>query len=161
MGERCPRCGGALKAGAQWCGLCYADLRPPPPAPPAEPEPPAAAQLPSPVSAAGLAAGTPQPADLPDEGDVEPDAGPRKGWPCTECGALNSFELESCASCSSPFGSGLRTPAPSLPGDRRTRAFVALAVAAGVMGLIALLSLATGGDAPEEPAPPAEITVEG
>ena len=26
----CPRCGASVRAGSQWCTLCYADLRPPP-----------------------------------------------------------------------------------------------------------------------------------
>jgi hypothetical protein len=40
---RCPRCAAHVPTGAQWCSLCYADLRPAP-EPVAEPLAPAAAQ---------------------------------------------------------------------------------------------------------------------
>lgn len=51
---RCPRCSAHLRAGSDWCSLCYADLRPapaePPPAPAAPPGEavPACADAPSP-----------------------------------------------------------------------------------------------------------------
>ncbi|MFN2626553.1 MAG: hypothetical protein ABR520_10785, partial [Mycobacteriales bacterium] len=35
--DRCPRCGAAVKTGAEWCTLCYADLRPPPRRPVTQP----------------------------------------------------------------------------------------------------------------------------
>ena len=162
MGDRCPRCGGALKPGAQWCGLCYADLRPPPPAPapPAQPAAPvfapvATAQTTDAVDGASAGADS-----AGGEGSAGPGA-PKKGWPCLECGAVNPFELEACVACGMPFGSALRTPAPTLPGDRRTRIGIAVAIAALLMGLIALLSIATGGEQADQPDPPAEITVDG
>jgi hypothetical protein len=34
---RCPRCSAQVFAGSDWCTLCYADLRPAPPEPPAAP----------------------------------------------------------------------------------------------------------------------------
>ncbi len=37
---RCPRCSASLRAGSEWCSLCYADLRPPPAEPPAPVEVP-------------------------------------------------------------------------------------------------------------------------
>jgi len=36
---RCPRCSAHVRAGSDWCTLCYADLRPVPPEPPAAVEP--------------------------------------------------------------------------------------------------------------------------
>ena len=36
---RCPRCSAHVVAGGDWCTLCYADLRPPPPEPPVPVEP--------------------------------------------------------------------------------------------------------------------------
>lgn len=37
---RCPRCSAHLRAGSDWCSLCYADLRPAPAQPPPAPEAP-------------------------------------------------------------------------------------------------------------------------
>lgn len=43
---RCPQCGALVRAGADWCTLCYADLRPAPdPAPEPEPALPGPADL--------------------------------------------------------------------------------------------------------------------
>ena len=36
---RCPQCGALVRAGADWCTLCYADLRPAPEPEPAVPGP--------------------------------------------------------------------------------------------------------------------------
>jgi hypothetical protein len=60
---RCPACSAYVRAGSEWCTLCYADLRPPPdPAPesPIEPPPDAA-----PIAAADV------PADAGSVEDVE------------------------------------------------------------------------------------------
>ena len=40
---RCPQCSAHVRAGSDWCTLCYADLRPAPAPAPAAPEPVAAA----------------------------------------------------------------------------------------------------------------------
>ena len=52
---RCPRCSAQVRAGSDWCTLCYADLRPAPPEPvapePVVPEPTPALQ-PAPAQAA-------------------------------------------------------------------------------------------------------------
>jgi hypothetical protein len=78
---------------AQWCSLCYTDLRPAPA--------PAAAAAPAPAPAPAPAAAAAQPvtgrvavADPPAE---EPS------WPCRSCGALVRFELMSCSECGAPF----------------------------------------------------------
>lgn len=164
--ERCPRCGGVVKAGAQWCGLCYADLRPPPPPLPVpDPEPvvpPAHAPPPlfAPVRVRDALDGDESEAPESAEG-VGKAAQLPDGWPCIECGALNAFDLEACAACGLPFGAGLRTPPPTLPGDRRTRILVATLVALAVVALIAIVSMATGSPPPEEkPAPREPIVVE-
>ena len=171
-GDRCPRCGGVLKAGAQWCGLCYADLRPPsPPAapPPAAPSPaaPAAGALDDSAlddsALAGLALASPAAEPGAEPADPAPPK-KRAGWPCTECGNLNPFEVEACVACGLPFGAGLRTPNPSLPGDRRSRLVIGALVALAVMGLIAVLSAVTGSAPPDEvdpPVAPVEISVDG
>ena len=39
VGLRCPFCSARLKSGAEWCSLCLADLRPPPPVPEPLPSP--------------------------------------------------------------------------------------------------------------------------
>lgn len=52
LAVRCPRCGAHVRAGAEWCTLCYTDLRPAPePLPLPEPEP-AQAPASEPVAAA-------------------------------------------------------------------------------------------------------------
>lgn len=159
MGDRCPRCGGSLKPGALWCGLCYADLRPPPP------EPPAAPAAPEPVFAP-VAAATPPPGAEAEPGEVAEGAGAivaeaRKGWPCVECGTVNAFEHEVCLGCGLPFGSALRTPPPSIPGDRRTRIGVAVGIVVLFMAIIALVSAATTEDVPTAPDPTGVIVVDG
>jgi hypothetical protein len=59
VADRCPRCAALVRAEAAWCGLCHADLRPPP-APEPAPEPvgpartaPEAAAAPAAPDAAG------------------------------------------------------------------------------------------------------------
>ncbi len=59
---RCPRCSAHLRAGSEWCTLCYADLRPAPEPPPATAAPdPAPVDLP-PLPAADPASAVDQPA---------------------------------------------------------------------------------------------------
>jgi hypothetical protein len=50
---RCPQCSAHTSPGADWCTLCFADLRPPPPVEEL-PEPPPPLDLPSVESASGL-----------------------------------------------------------------------------------------------------------
>jgi hypothetical protein len=57
---RCPRCDAHVRAGADWCTLCYQDLRPAPEVP--EPAEPVAAYPVDEVEAAG-----PADADVPDD----------------------------------------------------------------------------------------------
>lgn len=47
---RCPRCSAHLRAGSDWCSLCYADLRPAPEPPPTPVAPPASVESPEPTA---------------------------------------------------------------------------------------------------------------
>lgn len=110
---RCPQCGALLRSGAQWCTLCYADLRP-------EPEPePVAVSTREPSYAAGA---TPADPSTPPLSALEaaaqalaqqaaPDAetsAPPVGWPCTGCGEIVSFDEDACPSCGTKFLDGAR-----------------------------------------------------
>jgi RNA polymerase subunit RPABC4/transcription elongation factor Spt4 len=115
---RCPHCGALLRSGAQWCTLCYADLRPKP-----EPEP-VAVSAGEPSYAEGATAAAPHPA--PDaatplsaleaaaqalvrqaEPDAETDPSTAAvGWPCTGCKAVVSFDDDACPTCGARFLDG-------------------------------------------------------
>ncbi|HVE97557.1 MAG TPA: zinc ribbon domain-containing protein [Mycobacteriales bacterium] len=148
---RCPQCNAAIKVDADWCGQCYADLRPPPPPQQARPlvtSPGGTGQPGDPVFAPHDSAGTPA-------SPLWTDASPAKptGWPCADCGTLNDFELTACVQCGTPFGAGLSAGRPELPGDRRTRLFVAIGIALAFVVLVAVLSM-RGATPVEDPAPP-------
>ena len=164
MAWRCPKCNAAIKVDADWCGQCYADLRPPPP-----PPPPKAPPLVAPAAAVGPAAEPAAPgeqlfapydtagaASAPLWTDEEP--APPTGWPCTECGGLNDFELSACGQCGAPFGAALREPRTHLPGERGTRLAAALAIALVLTALVALLS--RGGTPQPVDDVPAPVVVE-
>lgn len=121
---RCPACGAALADGAQWCTLCFADLRPPAPAPEPEPEP-VAVPVPEPVAVGAAAASAPliplQPLpphpildapmfDAPIlDGPVSKPADVTladRGWPCHQCGRSVALDLTECDACGSPFLGG-------------------------------------------------------
>jgi hypothetical protein len=97
---RCPHCGAMLRAGAEWCTLCYADLRPKP-----EPEPVAViAHEPSYAAGAAPAA----PADPLTAPHSTLDAAAPVGWPCTGCAAIVSFDEDTCPTCGARFLDGVR-----------------------------------------------------
>jgi RNA polymerase subunit RPABC4/transcription elongation factor Spt4 len=100
---RCPHCGALLRAGAQWCTLCYADLRP-------QPEPEPLAVVVREPSYAGAAAGATDP--VTDPMTVPPSDGAADpapvGWPCTGCGAIVAFDEDVCPSCGTKFLEGAR-----------------------------------------------------
>ena len=111
---RCPHCSALLRSGAQWCTLCYADLRPAP-----EPEPVAVSAR-KPSYAQGATPGAPADAltDLEaaaqavvQQGapatEADPTATP-KGWPCTGCEAIVSFDEDACPTCGTRFLDGAR-----------------------------------------------------
>lgn len=111
---RCPHCSALLRSGAQWCTLCYADLRPKP-----EPEPVAVS-----AGKAGMApvGGSGTPADsltaleaaaqalvqqAEPGAEIDPSDAP-KGWPCTGCEAIVSFDEDTCPTCGTRFLDGAR-----------------------------------------------------
>jgi hypothetical protein len=96
--RRCPSCGALVASDADWCGQCFADLRPPP-------EPVAAAMAPA------AAEGT-----IPAGGGADAGAGGGAWWPCAVCGARNPIELEACARCGTPFADLMR----DAPGEARS-----------------------------------------
>lgn len=119
--ERCPACGAAVTASAQWCTLCYADLRVP------------AASVPAPVvdtesvlAATPLQAPAPaaQPVQLPPDPILDapvikaaPVAGQElSGWPCLGCGAKVPLADDACPHCGSRFLPADEMPSLALPG---------------------------------------------
>lgn len=132
---RCPSCGARSYAAADWCGLCWADLRAAPAAPPV-PD--------SPVAASAAVAHEPAVA-------LEPAVAP--GWPCTACGAITDLQLSTCHACGLPFLAAAATGAPLVggpwgrlltlgQGQRLVAALVAgLAGTALLLVLMALLGL--------------------
>ena len=99
--RRCPSCGALVAADADWCGQCFADLRPPPPAP-SQPPPPPTSGVPR-TSGAAVATDAPVPTSEAVDG---------AWWPCAVCGARNPLELDACARCGTPFADLMRE-APS------------------------------------------------
>lgn len=97
--RRCPSCGALVAADAEWCGQCFADLRPPRSTQPADPAPEA----------------SPTVADRRDVGAGASDAVDGAWWPCAACGARNPIELDTCARCGTPFADLMRDAS----GDRR------------------------------------------
>jgi hypothetical protein len=122
---RCRACGAAVPSEAQWCSLCFADLREPAPvrervsvpAAPADAEgleqaaaPARNDARPDPdvllgLSEAPAAAAT---ADAEPSSDVPfgTPAGPEIEWPCLRCGAQVLMSLDACPSCGAGFLAG-------------------------------------------------------
>ncbi len=87
--QRCPACGAAVPDGAEWCSLCWADLRTP------------VAAAPAGAAAAGALETDllpPRPAAAADE---RPTAVP--GWPCAACGTRVPMEHMHCPRCGASF----------------------------------------------------------
>lgn len=111
---RCPQCGALLRSGAQWCTLCYADLRPRQ----EQPEPVAVStREPSYAAGATLADPSTPPLSALEAAaqalaqQAAPDAersAPPVGWPCTGCGEIVSFDEDACPSCGTGFLDGAR-----------------------------------------------------
>ena len=89
--RRCPNCGALVSEDAAWCGQCFMPLRQAPDPPivprPAEPEK---------ATAADAAAGATE--------------RPMPFWPCPVCGGKNPIQLDSCATCGTPFAQVMRVP---------------------------------------------------
>lgn len=83
---RCPSCGALVSPEADWCGQCFAVLRP------AEPATASPGGMPErPVTTAGR-----------DRGGLEIDGG-RATWTCPACEARNLIEASVCGTCGTPF----------------------------------------------------------
>lgn len=114
---RCRACGAAVPAAAEWCSLCFADLRQPAPvrepvsvpasvpgAPPAVAE---AAALASPTAAvASAAVSLPSPRST-----VATPVGDKARWPCPRCSELVALSLDACETCGAGFLAGATTAA--------------------------------------------------
>ena len=150
-GTRCPSCAATLRAGAPWCTLCYADLRPPPPEPPADVRPESPAP-PAPATPLPAAHARPAPDLDPLTAPLEALLGlPAPTWPCATCGAANALTDSVCAACGAGFLAGLRGaegPLLELPvvGDlgamsRAQRLGLAAGVVLAVIALVAMLGV--------------------
>lgn len=84
---RCPRCSAHVRAGSQWCTLCYADLRPAAPEPQPEPVPtsePAVAPVQRPV--------------VDDEAPAKPEQAPvRRGKHARPAAEPKALDIEGTA----------------------------------------------------------------
>jgi hypothetical protein len=75
-----------VSADADWCGQCFASLRPTP----TDPEPSTAREHPRPA-----------------EGNAR-EGGSAATWPCPTCGSQNAIELNTCTVCGTSFAQLLR-----------------------------------------------------
>ncbi|HEU4912093.1 MAG TPA: hypothetical protein VFV76_09360 [Actinomycetes bacterium] len=83
---RCPRCSAHVRAGSQWCTLCYADLRPAP-AVPREPAP-----------TPELAAASVEPPGVETAADSEPEQMPvRRGKHARAAAEPGALDIEGTA----------------------------------------------------------------
>ena len=106
----CPSCGARVRSEATFCGQCYADFRPPPPAvasAPLTPAPNAAygPPAPDPLTAPLLDVVLP-PGAVPAQATApEAPAAPSRtaGWPCTRCETRNELSAMVCTVCGTPF----------------------------------------------------------
>ena len=147
--DRCPSCNAAVTVSAQWCTLCYADLRVPETVPAAVPAPAPVASAPA---APALAELPPDP--ILDAPVFQAPAVARtelKGWPCLGCGAMVPIEDDACFQCGRPFLPSDEIPSLALPGvgdlkrmDRGPRLLLALAAAGVVMTLLVAVAFVFG-----------------
>ncbi len=169
--DRCPKCAATVRKDADWCTLCYADLRPAP-TPPPRTAPVAHVAAPAPAYAptgsdlldaahelvAASVGGADSAPSLPVDSGRPAAAGKLVGWPCTACGEINAFEVAACGVCGAPFGGLLRSTSSGVD-RKRLNTMVAAAVAAVLLVFAALTYMTTkspaggGGD----PAPVQEI----
>lgn len=97
-----------MRPNAQWCSLCYVDLRVPAPKPESAPksesesESTVLARLGASAAARTTAAtdGTVTPAPSPRSGEVSVATA---GWPCTSCSAVVPLNLDACPDCGAAF----------------------------------------------------------
>ncbi len=143
--SRCPACSAALRPGAPWCTLCYADLRP---AAAAEPEPVVARTTAyaavdvDPLTAPAEALGLPASEAAPQSAATS--------WPCTACESANPYSVSVCLVCGTAFLAAVREaegPLLEIPvvGDlTRLSRGQRLGLAAGVVLVISVLTALVG-----------------
>jgi ribosomal protein L40E len=150
VAARCPACNAALRADAQWCSLCYHDLRPAPVAAPVQvPAPsqplyggsdPLTAPLLDlvlpPVPPAAVV--VPQPSPAPES--AAPVQSALQEWPCTSCGARNPLATTTCSVCGSKFlaaaSEELSLVVPGVGDLQRLSRGQRIALAGGVLALV-------------------------
>lgn len=159
--DRCSSCAAVVRPGADWCTLCYADLRPAP-APVdrvAYPRPSTAPTYQPTTSTPAFAPGTDAlhapyehvlaavyggdaPATVVGGAPAAAPPPPPKpvGWPCTKCGEFNSFERATCSICLAPFGAALRTREMQV--DRKRMMLIAVGGAITFLTVVAALTFA-------------------
>ncbi len=138
--NRCPSCGAACTDSAEWCTLCYADLRPKQVVEPAiEPAPVASpAHVDPPVEPAVDEAPVFTAAAAATAVAREPK------WPCSGCGELMPLEESTCTVCGTPFlRDPVATPLASVtsmaPGRRALLMSVGVVLVTGVFLLLMLV----------------------
>lgn len=158
--DRCPRCAALVRPGADWCTLCYADLRPAPPQPLLEPAPTGPAATSAPAQPAPGTASSDMfdpltaPLALLERGAEEPAtaAAPTTdpstegaGWPCATCGATVPLDEPNCTSCGAGFLAGTLPADPVLgrltkgAGGAVSNQTKLLIMVGGSFGLLALI----------------------
>ena len=144
----CPACGAALRPGAPWCTLCYADLRPTP-----EPEPVPTIEA--------YAEPTPVPLTVSPPAGTDPPLGPT--WPCSRCACRNDLALDACTACGASFLAAVRDDgvAVVVPGigdlmtmSRGKRLGLAFGAVALLVVPLALVTLLLTGSPPAASPPP-------
>jgi hypothetical protein len=168
---RCRACGAAVPSEAQWCSLCFADLREPAPVrervsvpaartaadgldqsvPPAHndarPDPDVLLGLTEPPDTAATTD-----ADSSSEVPFGTPAGPELEWPCLRCGARVLMSLDACPSCGAGFlagATGSTSARLPLVGDvgrfsRNQRVALGFGLAILVMVVLVLLAFIGG-----------------
>lgn len=146
---RCPACAAALRPGAPWCTLCYADLRPAVLAP----EPVVARTAASPVAGFDPLTAPAEALGLPAPVAATPESA-TTSWPCTACEASNPYSVSVCGACGTAFLGGLREaegPLLEIPGvgdltklSRGQRLGLAAGVVLAISVLTALVGLVFG-----------------
>jgi len=154
--DRCPRCAALVRPGAQWCTLCYADLRPASPQPAREPQPAPSPHSTTAVTSSDIFDPLTAPLALLERGAEEPapaqtstaDPAPanpapkQAGWPCATCGATVPLDEPTCTSCGAGFLEGTLPVDPLLgrlsKGAASSQAKVLIMVG-GSLGLLALI----------------------
>jgi hypothetical protein len=135
--SRCPNCGGLVTADADWCGQCFAPLRPraqseaqPRPSEREEPDRPVTPTVPRPSEAAESPPPSTPAVPRPSEQASGPGGvsairveGDRVVWRCPRCDTENPIEASACSSCGAPFGKLFedQTQRPSVPAGRAVR----------------------------------------